>query len=51
VERLKTTSSTDASSVDKNSISVHPSGSQQKVLMVLPAEGVVFGFFFFGDVV
>lgn len=36
VERPKTTSSTDASSIDKNSTSVHPSGPQQKLLMVLP---------------
>jgi hypothetical protein len=47
VARLKATSSTDASSVDKNSTSMHPSGPQQKVLMVLPAEGVVFCFFLF----
>lgn len=51
VERLKATSSTDDSSIDKNSTSVHSLGPQQEVLMVLPAEGVVFGFFFFGDVV
>jgi hypothetical protein len=51
VEPLKATSSTDASSIDKNSTSVHPLGPQQKVLMVLPAEGIVFGLFFFGDVV